>query len=615
MGTDQPPDMIRHLRRAALARDGGGLTDAQLLECFITDRDAAAFEALVRRHGRMVLGVCRRVLRHAQDAEDAFQAAFLVLVRKAAAIGQRELLGNWLYGVAYRTALDARATAARRRARERQVERMPESEADPPADDRHELRALLDRELSRLPDKYRAAVVLCDLEGRPRRDVARQLGIPAGTLSGRLTTARRLLARRLARHGVSLSAAALTGALASGTASAGVPPPLVAATVAAGQGTAGAVSARVAALAEGGLRTMLLNRPRLALAVVLAAGLLVGGAAVVMRTGDSGEAKVLNLDGRGRRLAWSPDGKTLAVVEIYEPLLFGRRGSALSLWDVEQGRLRQTVAVAGGGGLAFQQVAFSPDGSMLAATVAEEVVLPTMRRVQYVIMVWDAQTLALKRTLGNDSQFVGVAWSPNGRLLAGTDATHRRVQLWDAETGTLQRTLDTGKAGPWSMAFSPDGKTLVVGIQKGDGAGEVSLWDVATGDRRHTLTQVDFVTAVACSPDGRRVASSGGGDLVRIWDIATGELLVSLPGTKGGSRSVAFSADGRLVAAAGADGKVRLWDAHTGELTETLNGHGAEVHAVAFSPDGTTLASTGQDGTVRLWKSPARQAGVTPTPP
>ena len=181
------------------------MTDGQILECFITRRDEAAFEALVRRHGPMVLGVCRRILRNTHDAEDAFQATFLVLARKAPSIGQRELVGNWLYGAAYRAALEAKA--ARRRVRERQVSAMPEPEAAAEAQDWVDLRPVLDQELSRLPDKYRVPVALCDLQGRTRRDVARQLGIPAGTLSGRLATARRVLASRLARVGVALSAA------------------------------------------------------------------------------------------------------------------------------------------------------------------------------------------------------------------------------------------------------------------------------------------------------------------------------------------------------------------------------------------------------------------------
>src|SRR3954451_12859025 len=129
MATSRTATLLQQLRGALLRGEEAGLSDGQLLDCFVEHRDEAAFAALLRRHGPMVLGVCRRVLRHPQDAEDAFQATFLVLVRKAASIGQRELLGNWLYGVAYRTALDARAATARRRTRERQVSPMPEPEA------------------------------------------------------------------------------------------------------------------------------------------------------------------------------------------------------------------------------------------------------------------------------------------------------------------------------------------------------------------------------------------------------------------------------------------------------------------------------------------------------
>src|SRR4051794_9442977 len=156
-------EVIQHLRRAMLLRGGAGLTDGQLLEGFISRRDGAALEALVQRHGPMVWGVCRRVLRNEHDAEDAFQATFLVLVRKAASIASTELLANWLYGVAHRTALKARATAARRKGREKQVAEMPE----PAVAEQHlwgDLQPLLDAELSRLPDKYRVVVVLCDLE-------------------------------------------------------------------------------------------------------------------------------------------------------------------------------------------------------------------------------------------------------------------------------------------------------------------------------------------------------------------------------------------------------------------------------------------------------------------
>jgi RNA polymerase sigma factor (sigma-70 family) len=274
MATDQLDGFIRHLRRAALVQDGGGMTDGQLLECFITRRDEAAFEALVRRHGPMVLGVCRRVLRDGHDAEDAFQATFLVLVRKAASIGQRERVGNWLYGAAYRAALEARA--ARRHVRERQVSAMPETEVVDEAATWSDLRPILDQELNQLPDKYRVPVVLCDLEGRTRREVARQLGIPDGTLSGRLTTAGRLLAKRLARYGFALSGGALAAALSQGAASASVPASLMVATVqaataiAVGGASLGVVSAKVLALEEGVLKAMFLSKLKITTAVVLA---------------------------------------------------------------------------------------------------------------------------------------------------------------------------------------------------------------------------------------------------------------------------------------------------------------------------------------------------------
>jgi RNA polymerase sigma factor (sigma-70 family) len=278
------PGLIRRMRCRAHPRHENALSDSQLLERFLHRREEPAFAELVRRHGPMVLGVCRRVLRHAQDAEDAFQATFLVLVRKAGGVARRHLLGNWLYGVAYRTALAARTGAARRRVKERHTAMHPAYEAAPAAEGQ-DLRALVDRELSRLPDKYRAPVVLCDLEGRSRRDAARMLGCTEGTLSGRLARARGLLAKRLGRSGVALSGVALAAGLAP-AASAAVPAKLAvqtvmaAAQVAAGKvagGMAGgAVSASVAALTERVVLAMLVNKCKVGVGLVLALALSLG---------------------------------------------------------------------------------------------------------------------------------------------------------------------------------------------------------------------------------------------------------------------------------------------------------------------------------------------------
>jgi RNA polymerase sigma factor (sigma-70 family) len=290
--------VIQQLRGALLAREGGCLTDGQLLECFVSRREEAAFEALVRRLGPMVLGVCRRLLRNHHDAEDAFQATFLVLVRKAAAVVPREMIANWLYGVAYQTAWKARTMAGKRRLKEKQVTEMPEPAAA--QDLGNDLQTLLDQELTRLPDKYRAPIVLCDLQGKPRKEAARQLGQPEGTLSSRLARARALLAKRLARHGFTLTGGALAAALAEGTASALVPASLIDSTVqaaflfAAGQAAAaGAISARAIALTEGVLKAMLLTKLKIATAVVLALAVVVGTAASSLTARTPGATQLL----------------------------------------------------------------------------------------------------------------------------------------------------------------------------------------------------------------------------------------------------------------------------------------------------------------------------------
>ena len=260
--------MLRDLHTLFEAGTFVGLSDGQLLERFISRREEAALEALMQRHGPMVWGVCRRVLRDHHDAEDAFQATFLVLARRAASVVPREKVGNWLYGVAYQTARKARAMRAKRRLRESQVPDAPESAA---ASDvrRDDLSEWLDHELSRLPEKYRTPIVLCELEGKTHGEAAAQLGWPIGTVSGRLSRARVMLAKRLTRRGVSISGGALIGLLAQqpSTASAAVPASLISSTIkaatrfAAGRtATAGVASPGAAALTEEVLRAMLFHR-------------------------------------------------------------------------------------------------------------------------------------------------------------------------------------------------------------------------------------------------------------------------------------------------------------------------------------------------------------------
>jgi RNA polymerase sigma factor (sigma-70 family) len=273
--------VLEHLQQVS------GLTDGQLLTRFVAQRDEASYAALVRRHGAMVLGVCRRVLHNFHDAEDAFQATFLVLARKAASVVKRESIGSWLYGVAYRTALEARALQAQRRSRERPMNDMPHPEVAPA--EAQDWRPLLDRELSRLPEKYRAAILFCDLEGRTRKEAARQLGVPEGTLSSRLATARKMLARRLAGCGVTLSATALAAVMSQGAAPAQVPAALVHATARAAalvaSGQLAAASAPAVFLMQKVMKAMLFKKLRLVIgAVVVMASL--GAVGFSVQVGD-----------------------------------------------------------------------------------------------------------------------------------------------------------------------------------------------------------------------------------------------------------------------------------------------------------------------------------------
>jgi RNA polymerase sigma factor (sigma-70 family) len=279
--------VISHLRRLALLRECEKLADGQLLERFLARRDEEAFAALVRRHGPMVLAVCRRVLRSDHDAEDAFQATFLVLARKASSVKPRDMVGNWLHGVARRTALKARTATARRHRVERQAgsQNVGQGQAE---DGVCDLRSFLDDELHRLPGKYGAPLVLCFLEGKTRKEAAYQLGWSEGTLSGRLARAKEMLAMRLARRGSPISAGALS-LLLEGDASASVPGPLAAATaraalfVSSGRLPAGATSTSILALTEEVLSSMFQTKLKLVTAVLLAVGTVVGAGVMTIQ--------------------------------------------------------------------------------------------------------------------------------------------------------------------------------------------------------------------------------------------------------------------------------------------------------------------------------------------
>src|SRR5262249_52080715 len=381
--------------------------DDQLLDRFVANHDESAFAALVRRHGPLVLATCRRLLDHAEDVEDVFQATFLVLARNGSSIRQRSALAGWLYGVARRLSLRARVEAARRSRHEQQAARPLPS---PSADDItwRDLRRVLDEELTRLPEKFRAPLVLCYLQGQTQDEAATQLGWKKRTLKARLAEGRRRLRGRLARRGLTLSAALTAPRLCGGPATARVSESLAATTARnallyAGRRAAGTVPVRVLSLAEGGLRTLFVGKAQATLAAVVTTLLLGVTLLLAQRPGDSARpaapdrprtdqagdplppGATLRLGtGRFRHAGWQ---KALAFMPDGKTLLTKSESNSLRFWETATGKLLGEVETDD---FMFRGFALSVDGKRFASVGAlmGEDGFPSRGAVR----LWDAAT-------------------------------------------------------------------------------------------------------------------------------------------------------------------------------------------------------------------------------
>jgi RNA polymerase sigma factor (sigma-70 family) len=576
MTTTQQGEVLQHLRSAVLLRDGAGLTDAQLLGRFVEDRDQAAFAALVKRHGPMVWGACRRLLGH-HDAEDAFQAAFLVLFRKAASVRPREMLASWLYGVAHQAALHARRTASRRRAKERQVGEMPEPAAAA-RDLGRDLRPLLDEELARLPEKHRVAVVLCDLEGKTRQEAARQLGWPEGTVAGRLARARAALAKRLARHGLAVTGAALAAALSGNAASANAPTSVVTRTIqaagrlAAGGAAAGAVSARVAALSEGVMRSMFLTRLKFGTAVVLLAGLLaltygVASGPPAAAPDNATAAKP------GRR---PPEGQARQRPgerrDRAGSLLLARVGGLVVL--TPEGKEGREVPLPKGSRLYIASARFSPDGRRVAYVVTASGPLRPPARAGEVVPPWPFKVVVREvgaarppAVIDLPAQQLHAIWAPDGKRLLVTKDVGSPPE---SSLETVRLDPETGRSEPFELPagvrvldLSPDGKTLLV-VRRQGGRQRLGLVAVADPKEVRALLPLHRGTSWRVgrfSPDGTKVLytdADPADEAVARWGLSSKPYLLDLAAgksraladfpTNGEALGVAWSPDGKRVA-------------------------------------------------------------------
>jgi RNA polymerase sigma factor (sigma-70 family) len=588
--------LSRHLHRAAAALDAATLTDGELLDRYVRDRDDAAFEGIVRQHGPMVWGVCRRVLGTTADAEDAFQATFLVLVRKAPSVVPRSRVGNWLFGVALNTAKKAAAMNRTRRAKEA-ARRRPDSAAEP----NDSLVTLLDEELQRLPESYRAAVVCCELDGRTIQDAARHLGWPAGTVAGRLARARKLLADRLTRRGITLPAAGLGAAVAPGTVSAALTTSTVRAAAAFAVGTAAPVSAPVLALTEGVLKAMFLAKLKvaalgIAAVVALAATLGVLAPAAFSNpapTGTPQRPTIRNVEKDSTKLEWKerlaiPHGPghqtfSAAISAKGDRIAAGTSEGAI-LYDAVTGRevftANREVALS---------TAFAPDGKSFASGHTRD------------LCVWDRVSGKQLFTVANDGRNVSyLAYSPDGKWLAVRGIT--AIVLVEAQTGKLVSRLGETKGQEqvvYAMAFAPDSKKLI----SADGpAKTATVWDLEKVTGAKTFTHQGVVTDVAYAPDGRSIAVASGDGLVTIWDLESDKPRAKIEWKTAGRHSLAYSPDGTVVAAAGGrNNVVKLFDAKSGKELRTLE-HTGYVVSVSYAADGHTLV-TGGDDAIRIWEA------------
>jgi RNA polymerase sigma factor (sigma-70 family) len=579
-------DVMRHVRRLA-ADPGGEATDGQLLARYAAARDEGAFRALIARHGPMVLGVCRRLLRDPHRADDAFQATFLLLVQKAAAIARPESLGNWLYGVAYRV-------AARARRQDAALPTFPAPDDLPaPTPDEGptwlELRPLLDAEIARLRERYRRAVVLCYFEGHTCEEAARLLGCAAGTVKSRLARARDLLRRRLTHHVPALSAGAVATALAPERLLAAVPADLLADTIrsavrlAAGETlTACGCSAGAAALTNGVLRTMTTTRIKLAAALALLLGILGAGAGILLDRVHAGRDN--------RPAAGKPPDQPKAPEQPQKKA--DRQGEPLPAGAVAR---LGTVRMRHGG--TVTAVAFAPGGGKVTSASADG----TLR-------VWDAATgKELARFGDHQADVRCVAYSADGRLLAsGGDDCAARIR--DAATGKERLVIDAHPAPVRHVAFSPDGRVLATA--SGDA---VRLWTAASGRLLHTLTDPDAakgpgpapagVVLLGFSPDGGTVFTAGPGSRVSMWDAASGKAKRRFE-TGARLAAAAVSRDGATVAlAAWAERPqtVRLWDVAAEKAVRALKSPDG-ISALAFSPDGKHLVGSALAKGLRVWE-------------
>lgn len=583
MASAQLNTIVAQIERLAPDRTAE-IPDGDLLRRFAGLHEEAAFAALVERHGSLVWNVCRRVLPNRHDVEDAFQATFLVLARKAATLRWQPTVANWLYEVAYRVSSHIRAGNARRETAGMQAADLRRRVSPIPAAEMRELSLILGEELRRLPATYRAPLLLCYLEERTRDDAARHLNCSLGTLKYRLERGRALLRTRLTRRGVVLPAALLAAGLAN---AAGAPAALI-------RSAAGAAafsfassqkihtSSTVIQLADITIKGFRAAKVKLMGAALIPICLLATVGITVRSLGDGGKTSpsaprhVTGDQERGPAVEPGRD-RVDRYGDPLPPDAIARLGTV---------RLRM--------GMGVSKIAFSPDGKLLVSCGWDSVV-----------RIWDRSTGKELRRTGKG--FNTVAFSPTGKLLTLGETLQGALIVQEVSSGRETARIKGDKASIHAIAFSADGNTVASGSYDGT----IRLWNVATRAQSGELAgHQGFVAALAYSPGGHQIASGSEDHTIRLWDVGSRKEIRRINGHQDRVNSVCFSPDGKLLASGSEDHSFRVWNAATGAVLWSSAKHKAPVESVAFSPDGKLLAASG-DAFIRLWDAtsgkPVRQ--------
>jgi RNA polymerase sigma factor (sigma-70 family) len=678
------PSVARDLETLFTTGTLADQTDSELLDQFLRHHDEVAFGELVARHGPLVLRICRRSLHDPHDIEDAFQAVFLILVRKARTLTNRSALASWLFGVAIRVARRTRKNTYRRRLREHPLTTEPTDRSHSESQGvSRDLLEILNEEIERLPEKQHLAVILCLCQGHTHQVAARELNCPVGTVKTRIATARRTLTRRLTRRG--LTPSVISAILGPGfrLSEVSIPSHLLRSTIQAAAGTltnpsilTAVTSAPIAALVQEVLKSMLITRIQSAAILVFTLTTIAGTVPALLgarqttpasRTQDAPQPAPPKTDRYGDPL---PPGAAMRLGTIryrnnrfinhiaYSPygqvLVTDDRQRLLQLWDPRTGnKLRQIDS----GLERIRYFAFSPDGRTIAVVGSQDdqelrrsvyrlnfIDFATgrrargagwtdnrdLRRVFYApdgktiatanvdgsFRLWDVATLELlhHEKVADNSFFGTIAFSPDPASHLLAFPRDRTIHLWDTSRLREIRVIPVvgeERVGVRDPEFSPDGAILaaqVSGVINDENRGEFWLWKVSDGTLLHRCrsTKSNLMYGMTFSRDGNTLFGIGNEDQVISFDVATGKELILLADARAAALPLVFSPDGSTLTTIAGEQVLHFWDTATGQdRLATPDAHSETVRSLQFDDGGKTLISTSHTPighySIRFW--------------